>query len=464
MGRSSFGAIVSIAMAADEQNRSTPAAELSLAPPDSGGEPPMNAGDVVDGRYTIEARLGQGSMGLVYRGRERLLERPVAIKTIAPAWAHDPAFVQSFLEEARSLARIRHPNVVQLYTVGNLGHAYYLAMEFVRGSSLEQILQNHQKRGERLSVHNVVALLSDIIEGVGAIHDTGLTHCDLKPSNVVVEERTGRPVIIDFGLATRAGPGEGAHRAGSPAYMSPERAAGGPPTEQSDIYALGVTAYELLVGELPYLAKTREAIEAMHRDRPIPRMSEQIEELAPFEAVVNRAMQKRPANRFTSCEEMGAALGDARERWGYEPLERSGSTQTVFDPSEVRILIVDDDPHFRRAATRAATLVSSDRRIRVLPASTGEQAVTIARRRMPALILLDYQLPELDGVATLSAVRSLPRGHDVRVAVISGSVDEVRWRFEALGVTDFLGKPVGVDELIEVVQRNVPYRGRLRAP
>ncbi|HHH27174.1 MAG TPA: response regulator [Polyangiaceae bacterium] len=448
-------------MAGEEQTRSTATAESSIAPP-SGGAPPLSLGDVVDGRYTIEAQLGEGTMGLVYRARERLLERPIAIKTIAPAWAHEPAFVQSFLEEARSMARIRHPNVVQLYTVGDLESAYYMAMEFVRGSSLDRILVNHVTRSERLSVHNVVALLNDIIKGVAAIHEAGLTHCDLKPANVVVEEQTGRPVIIDFGLATQAGPDEAAHRAGSPAYMSPERAAGGPATEQSDIYALGITAYELLVGELPYPARTREEVEAMHRDLPIPRMSDRFEELAAFEPVIHRAMQKHPDHRFTSCEEMGAALSEARERWGQQLPKGSGTMSAVFDPSEIRVLIVDDDPHFRRAASRAAKLVASDRRIRVLPASTGEQAVTIARRRMPALILLDYQLPELDGVATLSAVRSLPRGHDARVAVISGSVDEARWRFEALGVTDFLSKPVGVDALVDVVQRNVPPRRRPR--
>ena len=420
---------------------------------------PLKLGDVVDGRYAIEAQLGEGTMGLVYRGRERLLERPVAIKTIAPAWAHDPSFVRGFLDEARAMAKIRHPNVVQLYTVGELGGAYYLAMEFVRGSSLEQTLQNHVKRGERLSIHNVVAVLADVIKGVGAVHDAGLTHCDIKPANIVVEEQTGRPVIIDFGLATRADPNDIGHGAGSPAYMSPERATG-PATEESDIYALGVTAYALLVGQLPFPARTREAVEAMHRDLPTPKMSDLFEELAPFEPVIQRAMQKLPENRFTSCEEMEAALGDARERWGHQLPTSAVHVDADFDRTEIRVLIVDDDPQFRRAATRAAKLVASDRPIRVLPASTGEQAVTLARRRMPALILLDYQLPELDGVATLSTVRSLPRGHDVRVAVISGSVDEVRWRFEALGVTDFLGKPVGVDDLVDVVQRNVPHRRR----
>jgi len=443
-------------MGPNETVRSTPRADSSLTPPESIAPSPLQVGMLVDGRYQIEAVLGEGTMGRVYRGRERLLERPVALKTIAPDWAGDPIFVRSFLEEARSMARIRHPNVVQLYTVGEVGQAYYLAMEFIRGSSLETILQNHVARGERLNVHNVLALLTDIIQGAGAIHDAGLLHCDLKPANVVVEEVTGRPVIIDFGLATRVGPGGRSHSAGSPAYMSPERAIGGSPTPQSDIYALGVTTYELLVGCLPYPARTRVDMEDMHRELPVPKLSDLFEELRPFDAVVERAMHKDPSHRFTSCAEMAAALDEARAHWGghQQPESLDGQLFSV-DPNEVRVLIVDDDPHFRRAAMRAASLAVSDRTIRVLPASTGEQALAVASHRMPALILLDYQLPELDGVATLSAVRSLPRGHQVRVAVISGAMEEVRWRFEALGVTDFLNKPVGMEDLIDVVQRNV---------
>ena len=152
-----------------------------------------------------------------------------------------------------------------------------------------------------------------------------------------------------------------------------------------------MTAYELLVGQLPFPGRTREAVEAMHRDLPIPKMSDLFEELAPFEPVINRAMQKRPHNRFTSCEEMEAALGDARERWGHQLPMSASPVDADFDRNEIRVLIVDDDPQFRRAASRAAKLVASDRPVRVLPASTGEQAVTLARRRMPALILLDYQ-------------------------------------------------------------------------
>lgn len=442
-------------MPSDDLTRSTLAAQDSLAPPASGQV--ASAGDVIDGRYTIEAVLGQGAMGVVYRARERLLERPVAIKTIARELAGDPAFIRGFLEEARAMARIRHPNVVQLYTIGDEDELLYLAMEFIKGASLLSILDKHRDEGERLSLHNAVALLAEIIDGTGAIHEAGITHCDLKPANMVVEELTGRPVIIDFGLATSVETRHGT-RAGSPAYMSPERAAGRPPTPQSDIYALGVTVYELLTGQLPYPARTRDEMDAMHHDLPIPDMVAVGEELAPFQPLVVRAMSKRPEGRFTSCEEMHAALVEARSHWGRRLSTPEIPTKEELDSNELRVLVVDDDPHFRRAAARAARLAFSDMAIRVLPASSGEQAVAIAERRMPSLILLDYELPELDGVATLSTIRSLPRGKDVRVAVISGTAEEMRWRFEALGVRHFLKKPVGLDELVATVQDNLRRR------
>lgn len=437
------------------------------ASPCSGEGSRASLGDTIDGRYTVEAVLGTGGMGMVYRTRERLLERPVAIKMISPAWARQPRFEEAFLEEARAMARLRHPNVVQLYTVGTHGDSYYLAMEFVGGSSLDAILHSHLDRGERLSLHNALALLADVIDGVSAIHDAGLLHCDLKPANVVVEDRTGRPVIIDFGLATHAENADA--RGGSPAYMCAERTTGEAPISvQSDIYSLGVTAYELLTGCLPYLARTPRDMVEMHRSLPVPSMEELFDELAPFDPILRRAMAKRPEDRFTSCAEMAVALAEAKAQWAHryevEPLPPASSA----DVAAVDVVVVDDDPSFRRAVARATKLAFSDRAVRLMPASSGEQAVAIAQHRTPSLIVLDYQLPGLDGVATLSAIRALPGGYDVRVVVMSGSVDEVRWRFQALGVSDFLAKPASLDDLVGTIQRllrmNPGPRTTMRVP
>ncbi len=410
--------------------------------------------DVIDGRYDVKATLGEGSMGVVYLARERALDRPVAIKTIAPAWAHEPKFANSFLEEARAMARIRHSNVVQLYTSGEHEGCFYLAMEFVKGSSLQAVLKSHRARGELLSIHNMVAVLDEVIGGVGAIHEAGLLHCDLRPANIVVEDDTGRAVVIDFGVATRARSGDAQLEAGSPAYMAPEQFSDSPAliTEQSDIYALGVTAFELLTGELPFRGASYRAMVDLHRSAPVPRMSAIRPALDAFDAFVARALAKDSVDRYTSCAEMRAALSEAQSRWSQRMSWPAAKRLSSPGVQEVNVLVVDDDPNFRKAAARAARLAFADKSIRVLPAGSGEQALAIAARRMPNIVLLDYMLPNLDGVTTLSAMRSLPHGHDVRVVVISGSVDEVRWRFTALGVKDFLAKPVGLDELIETVQ------------
>lgn len=413
---------------------------------------------LIDERYDVMETLGHGSMGVVYLARERALDRPVAIKTIAPDLAHNPMFSKSFLQEAKALARIRHPNVVQLYTFGQHEGSYYLAMEFVDGSSLSKVLKTHRERGELLSIHNVLAVLDEAISGVGAIHEVGFLHCDIKPANIVVESDTGRAVVIDFGVAT-ARTTQHESEAGSPAYMAPEQfeASDAPVTEQSDIYSLGVTAFELLTSELPFNGPSYAAMVDLHRLAPVPRMSTIRSDLAPFDGVVARALAKNPADRFTSAEEMRIALQEAQLLWSqHVSLPKLGRMSSP-GLQEVKVLLVDDDPHFRKAAARATKLAFSDKSTRVLPASSGEQALAIAARGMPSLILLDYMLPNLDGVATLSAIRALPHGHDARVVVISGSVDEVRWRFAALGVKDFLAKPVRLDDLIETVQ-NIALR------
>jgi CheY-like chemotaxis protein/tRNA A-37 threonylcarbamoyl transferase component Bud32 len=429
---------------------STDVAIESVIPP-SGEQALVAVGEAIDGRYDVVEVLGDGGMGVVYLAREQLLDRPVAIKTIVPRFATHPEFKRRFLREAQAMSRIRHANVVQLYTVGTHEQAYFLAMEFVRGASLDTILERHVERGERLSIHVTLAILADVIDGVSSIHDADLLHCDLKPGNVVVEEHTGRPVIIDFGLATVAHTQRA--NAGSPAYACPEQTSGEEPlSEQSDIYALGVTAYEMLTGCLPYLARSRDDLVAMHRALEVPAMAELFADLAPFDPVVRRAMAKRPADRFTSCAEMGSAFAEARLAWAGERAFGAPAERPPGKTNEIGVVIVDDDPHFRRAATRAARLAFQDELVRVLPAADGEQAISVARRRMPTIILLDYQLPELDGVATLNAIRSLPRGRDVRVIVISGALEQVRWRFEALGVTEFLEKPVGLEVLIDAMQ------------
>lgn len=410
----------------------------------------------IDGRYDVKGVLGEGAMGVVYRARESLLDRDVAIKMISPQWSDDAAFADGFIREAQAMAKIRHPNVAHVYTFGKHQAAWYLAMELVRGASLADILSAHRQRGEVMSIHNAITIMSEVIAGVGAIHEAGLLHCDLKPGNIVVERDTGRPVIIDFGVAT-AMRSATTPLAGSPAYMSPEQHDESKErlTERGDIYALGCTAFELLTGHLPYRAATYSKIVRAHRESRIPRPSSVRPEVEAFDDVVMRAMAKKPEGRFQTCAEMFAALERARQSWNLNLDPPSVPELMPESHADERLLVVDDDPWFRNAAARAAELSFGARTVQVYRASSGAEALSITAQRMPTVILLDYMLPGLDGVGTLSAIRALPGGRDAQVIVVSGSVAEAKWRFAALGVADFLVKPVELDELIATIGRAV---------
>lgn len=417
----------------------------------------VGADGAFDGRYRLERCLGEGAMGVVYGATEIALERSVAVKTIAPDLAGEGVFATRFIEEARALARIRHQNVVQVYTFGRTQGMFYLVMEFVEGSSLGSILDDHAERDELLSVHAALAIITEMLDGVAAIHEAGLLHLDLKPSNVVIESGSGRPVIIDFGVAMQALTDPDSPIAGSPAYMSPEQAEPGLATltRQSDIYALGCTAFEMLTGTLPYMADTVRQLKEMHRNDPIPLLSQRRRGLGVFNEVIHRALAKEPERRFESATEMKTALQQAQLKWTQRMMmSPSSGPISMAVPEEIRVLVVDDDPDFSRAAARATRLAFEKNPFKVVRAESGEQALAQAARRMPDVILLDYMLPNIDGVATLTAIRSLPDGRDARVVVITGgAIDEIAHRFRSLGVTTFLSKPVTLDDLVETVRK-----------
>lgn len=416
----------------------------------------VGADGAFDGRYRLERCLGEGAMGVVYRATEIALERSVAVKTIAPDLAGEGVFAAQFIEEARALARIRHQNVVQVYTFGRTQGMFYLVMEFVEGSSLGSILEEHAERDELLSVHAALAIITEMLDGVAAVHEAGLLHLDLKPSNVVIESGTGRPVIIDFGVAIQARTDPDSPIAGSPAYMSPEQADPGlvKLTRQSDIYALGCTAFEMLTGTLPYEADTVRQLTEMHRSDPIPLLSQRRRGLGVFNEVIHRALAKEPERRFESATEMKSALQQAQLKWTQRMMSPSNGPISMASPEEIRVLVVDDDPDFSRSAARATRLAFEKNPFKVVRAESGEQALAQAARRMPDVILLDYMLPNIDGIATLTAIRSLPDGRDARVVVITGgSIDQIAHRFRSLGVTTFLSKPVALDDLVQTVRK-----------
>jgi eukaryotic-like serine/threonine-protein kinase len=424
---------------------------------------------LIDGRYDVECELGRGAMGVVYLARDTGLRRRIAVKLIAPALVQSSSSAERFCEEARALASVQSHHVVQVYALGEHEDSYFFAMEYVRGRTLHTILAEHRLHGENVSIHRALTILARIAEGLDAAHAAGLVHRDVKPANIVIEEDTGRPVLLDFGLAVRRNGARVANFAGTPGYTAPEqtgfvsRASVGPWT---DVYSLGCTAFEIFAGRIPFDDEDPDKVLMSHAKSAPPRLSALRPTLAKFDAVLARAMAKAPADRFASASEFVKELiaVDAASVLTGDPT--LPSTVQPRTPDEARfILVVDDDQDFRRFATRSVQLAFYRQSVRVAMAASGAEALSIVEQRAPDLLVLDFDMPGLDGADTLSRIRALPQGVDVRVLVVSGRVGPAdKWRFSLLGVNDFLAKPIDIQRFVETLGSIADRAGWLTEP
>jgi serine/threonine-protein kinase len=431
------------------------------------GTPPV----LIDGRYAVETEVGKGSMGVVYKGRDTGLGRTVALKVIAPELARNSTFVERFRREATALASIRNDHVVQIYAMGMHEGAYFYAMEFIEGRNLEAIIREHSEHGTHVPTYRALTILRQVAQGLAAVHATGIIHRDVKPANIVIEDRTGRPVLLDFGLA-RPVLSRDALRAtaaaGSPPYMAPEQIAPDPDNEQisarTDVYALGCTAFELLTGAPPFESEGIYAVLHRHLHEPPPRVSQRRPDLSMLDEVLARALAKDPLQRYESCTAFADALDDATMRWKtahptLPPPPDAGSVAPFFLPPRserpaLRVLVVDDDPIFCKVAARAAQLALPDHKVEVTETSSGVKALAACVRAPPHLVVLDYDMPGPNGIDTLSELRALPGAAQATVLVVSASVGAMeRWRFSVLGVKDFLAKPVTLRDLVDTIAR-----------
>ena len=420
---------------------------------------PLSAepGTVVDGRYAVEKELGRGAMGVVYLARDLGLGRSVALKLLLEG-DDDALAAETFRREATTLASIRNAHVVQVHAFGTYEGAYFLALEHVAGSSLEDILVSYARAGERLPVVRAISILRQIADGLTAVHEVGIVHRDVKPANVVVEERTGRPVIIDFGLAvSQKDDGAIGAYAGTPHYMAPEQVSGAKIlTPQTDLYALGCMAYELLCGRTPFQAPTIAELLQLHRHQAPVAPSVVRPGLVDFDPVILRALAKDPRDRHVSCLDFVAELDAAHRVFDAPgptlPPPPPGS-ETGYARGVIRVTAIDDDPMVRQIYSRCAIAAFGAERLDMRVASSGADALERAALEMSDLVLLDYAMPGLDGVDTLARLRALPDGNRARVIVVSAATDTLpRWRFASLGVTDFLGKPVRIAPFIELLR------------
>ncbi len=396
---------------------------------------------LVEGRYAILEGPAEASSSRRARALDVLHERWVELQLFASG---DPALVAEASAKAAALAKVHHDHVIETYGFGEHRGASYLALEHVRGATLARILEDHRARGVTIPPTRAATILRSVASAVAALHDAGVVHGSLGPHSVVIEERTGRPVLVDLALL------DGASRPADPGAvrsLAPEECTGATATQSSDVYALGRLGCELFTGRPPF---DELAVEdpAGHPRREPPPFSEIVPGASAFDGPCRRALAERPDDRYRDAGALLRAL-DAAESSPPPPRVTSSPPDPESAPgASVYVLVVDDDPVFRRMATRAAQLAFYRRPVRVKMVESGEAALEVAARRTPELILLDHSLPGMTGVDTLTALRARERGTPSRVIVVSAALGNVeRWRFAVLGVTDFIGKPVGLTDL-----------------
>jgi serine/threonine protein kinase len=274
-------------------------------------------GQLLGNRYKIQEILGQGGMSTVYKALDPNLQRVVAIKMIHPHLSNDPKFTARFEEEARAVARLRHPNIVQVYDFNHDEDLYYMVQEFVPGETIQAALRRLNQAGEHMQLTDAIKYTIDVCNAIGYAHQFGIIHRDIKPANIMIDERN-QAILMDFGIV-KLMEGE-AHTTtgavvGTVIYMPPELIRGERPDQRSDLYSLGVTLFEMLSGKPPFEANSAMTLMMMHQNNPVP----DIRQLRPdipedLIAVVRRSLAKSRDDRFSSAPEMAAALKKIYDR------------------------------------------------------------------------------------------------------------------------------------------------------
>lgn len=260
-------------------------------------------GQKINDRYEVRKLIGEGGMANVYLGFDTILERDVAIKVLRGDLADDEKFVRRFRREAQSASLLNHPNIVQIYDVGEDDGNFYIVMEYINGQTLKQLIK---KRG-KLSVPEVIDIMSQLTDGLAHAHDSYIIHRDIKPQNIMILD-DGMIKITDFGIAMAINASDLTQTnsvMGSVHYLPPEQASGKGSTIKSDIYSLGIMMYEMLAGVMPFRGETAVEIAMKHLKNPMPSVRKANETVPQsVENIILKATAKNPKNRYNNVREL----------------------------------------------------------------------------------------------------------------------------------------------------------------
>jgi eukaryotic-like serine/threonine-protein kinase len=268
----------------------------------------MTAPTILNDRYQLLEKLGSGGMADVFRARDLMLDRYVAIKVLRQDYSSNVDFQNNFRMEARAAANLSHPNIVTVHDFGFADNLLFIVMEFIPGKDLKQLIR---ERG-RFSMETGIPLMIQACAGLGYAHRAGIVHCDVKPHNMLVST-DGRLKVTDFGIARALAtmtPGERTDVVwGSPLYFAPEQARGEALSPASDVYSIGVVMYELLCGTPPFTASTPDELARLHISaRPIP-IREYIPEIpTALEEIIMKVLSKEPSARYRTADQLGRVL------------------------------------------------------------------------------------------------------------------------------------------------------------
>src|SRR4051812_35532550 len=263
-------------------------------------------GKVIDGRYEILQRIGEGGMGVVYKAKQQSIDRIIAIKMLNPQMASDEQWGNRFYNEAKATSRLQHPNTIRMFDFGRTADGrLFLTMEYLEGLTLRQAVTTQAP----MAANRVLKILIQCCASLAEAHSIGIIHRDIKPDNVFLLNMAGSPdfvKLLDFSVAkllegdrmkTQAGV-----VFGTPQYMSPEQGRGPPPHARSDLYALGILAFEMLTGNVPFHDENPMTVIQMHLHAGVPPMPEHVP--YPVQQIVRRALEKDAGRRYQSSGEM----------------------------------------------------------------------------------------------------------------------------------------------------------------